>query len=75
MAGMIPAGISTIKDHQTRDAVSYAATAYYKYIEYDKRLKDIEKRYLSQEVREAGAVIVWVAGVVEKRQISYGWSF
>lgn len=74
-AMIVPISVSSIEDKETNKALSNLSLAYYKYAEYDIKIKTLEERYLSRQVREIGSILIWVNTVVTEKQINYTWRF
>ena len=73
--GLMPTGISTIDDAMTRDALNHASLASYKQLGLDNTMSRIERRYLDDDLRNAGAICAWTYAMVKDKRIIYGWTF
>ncbi len=77
--GIVPVGVSTIKDLEYKNAAHHASVAYLTHTNMKQRSKNtierLEDRYLSEDLRRVGVVLTWAVTVVGTKQISYAWSF
>lgn len=60
---------------EKKDAIKAVGKAVYKQHRIDKKLRQLEKRYLSDEVRFYGGVVINLGKIITEKKITYEWTF
>lgn len=56
---------------ESTEAFKHAARAYYKSTDFDERIKELERRYISESIRRNGGMIVFITKLLFERRIDF----
>jgi hypothetical protein len=75
IAVALPSVLVAEPSPKTQNALHYASLAFYYQSGLEEEAKMLERRYVTQEMRDVGSVLMWLDGILIKKQIKYSWSF